>query len=59
MLAAQWPAWRYHLSRMGLKRYAQGLTGHAGLSPHGALRRLLADPKALARATAASLGLLR
>lgn len=59
MLAAQWPAWRYHLSRMGLKRYAEGLAGHAGLSPQGALQRLLADPKALARAAAASLGLLR
>lgn len=59
MLAAQWPAWRYHLSRMGLKRYAEGVTGHAALAPQGALQRLLADPKALARAAAASLGLLR
>lgn len=58
MLARQWPAWRYHLSRMGLRRYAESLAQHAGLARQGQLTRLLADPKALARAAAASLGLL-
>lgn len=47
--------WRYQLSRLGWARYWAGMRQARALTGQSLLRHVLADPKSLARAAAASL----
>jgi glycosyltransferase involved in cell wall biosynthesis len=56
MLERQCGTWRYHLSKLGLRSYWQGLRSSLGEATGGWAAHLLADPKSLVRAARFGVG---
>ncbi|MDR2789239.1 MAG: glycosyltransferase family 2 protein [Candidatus Accumulibacter sp.] len=59
MLARQWRDWRYHLSRLGLRAYLAGLRSPLNRAAGMSSGHVIHDLKAMSRAAAASMGLLK
>jgi glycosyltransferase involved in cell wall biosynthesis len=55
LLSQQYASWRYHLSRLGLRRYIAELRAHIGRFGGTLSGHLTADPKCILRATYHSL----